>query len=242
MQKQVIRSQASSSAQGERDTGQTPPYQLQVWWWPDQPVPLVLNGTVPHSPSALVLGTSANSTAKVAKRGKKRKKNKDQKNKAALHPTSDLFQVCTTCSAEQSCQRAGQLPALCSSVPQVPKVFLLLGEAWAIDRPSLWPARMAPAEGGTMFGTGYSTTGPSAIPQTLTTQLGGLSACIFPCALVQGITGTRAFPPSREGVVLLKLRIICWLLSSLCSVPQVLLLRHRLFQEGVGLGVPRRVQ
>lgn len=43
MQKQVIRSQASSSAQGERerDTGQTAPHQLQVWLWPDQPVPLV---------------------------------------------------------------------------------------------------------------------------------------------------------------------------------------------------------
>lgn len=55
----------------ERDTGQTPPYQPQVWLWPDQPVVLVLNGTDPHSPSALVLGTSANSTAKVAKGGKK---------------------------------------------------------------------------------------------------------------------------------------------------------------------------
>lgn len=140
-QKQVIRSQASSSDQGERHRSETtlpaagpavtglasstsvkwdsPPTHLLLWCW-----------ALPRT-QLLKLQKGG---------GAEREKNKDQMSKAALHLTSDTFQVCTAHSAEQSCQKAGQVPALCSSVPQVPKVLLPFAGRGLGHRQALPPA------------------------------------------------------------------------------------------------------
>lgn len=117
-QKQVIRSQASSSGQGERHWSET-----------TLPAAARLASSTgdkwdsPHSPSALVLGAAVNSTAGITKGEKTKKERLDEQR--ALHPTSDT-----------SRNRA----ALLFRPLQVPVVFPLLGEAWAIHKASLQPA------------------------------------------------------------------------------------------------------
>ena len=106
-QKQVIRSQASSSARGQTDTGQKPPHSCGL-------TPTMGHSTTseatasptgrapPYSPSALVLGAAANSSAGDAKEEREREKVKTRSARHPYGPLPDTFPACTVISAEES--------------------------------------------------------------------------------------------------------------------------------------------